>query len=1127
LNQLKHLLHDSITTKRPIKIIITSRPHIPVTSYLANVIKLPLAAENLKDDITAFVSASVHTQLQFTGKLGDEVRQALIHGANGMFLWVSLILDDLEHSTNTTPRAIRERLQTLPSDLAGVYTNILRKIRTEDLQTAKSILQWVVWAVRPLNLQELTIAIAIRPEHHASMSSMEDDMHTDLRQVLRLIFGPMLRIEDGGDTVHLVHQSAKDFLSGISSSTKGGLSLPSLVTSSVQSNMQLAASCLAYLSFDECEVGPVAVRRPWEHDVRTNIGILQHKLPFLIYAAAYWPEHVRQVETSDQHQTLCTPFRKLAESRRKIDLAYQVFMFSVSPYKDFVKTNPLQIASSLGLIAFTEELLSHGADINAQGGRYGNALQGAAAGGHEAVFHQLSTRTDIHITKDIVTEIAKKARKGKEIMEVLFNTHPDIEITEAIVIAAAKNSRGKEVMEVLLSARPNIKITEAIVIAAAKNSRGKEVMEVLLSARPNIKITEAIVIAAAKNSRGKEVMEVLLSARPNIKITEPIIIAAAGSDGGMGVMKMLLADHPTIEITEAIVTAAAGNHREKEVMEMLLADHPNIEITEDIVTAVAGNSRGKEVMEMLLADNPNIEITEPIVIAAAGNFEGKEVIEMLLANRPNIKITEAIVIAAAGNHEEKEVMEMLLADHPNIEITEAIVTVAAGNFGGKEVIEMLLANRPNINITEAIVIAAAGNSGGKEVIEMLLADHPNIEITEPIVIAAAGNYIGKEVIEMLLADHPNIEITEAIVTAAAGNYRGKEVIEMLLADHPNIKITEAIVIAAAGNSGGKKVIEMLLADHPNIEITEAIIIAAAGSDGGKGLMEILLSARPNIEITEPIVIAAAGNYRGREVIEMLLADHPNIAITEAIVIAAARNYRGKEVIEILLANYPNFEITEAIVIAAAGNLRGKEVIEMLLSAHPNIEITESIVTAAAGNSSGKEVIKILLSTRSDIVITEPVVTAAAGNSEWGNEVMRLLLDSGRQFGLYPASVQAVAYFGMLLHTKYLVLKCSKITLNEQYTHLLHAAVESGVTDILKIFLELGGNYINPDEHNWTAYMTSCQSRNALALEKFAEMAYPSLISVFPPAKWVSEQACVSIQLQGGGAGLLYSGKGQQ
>ncbi|KAF8533476.1 hypothetical protein BDD12DRAFT_760778, partial [Trichophaea hybrida] len=84
LNQLQHLL--CCNTTQLMKIIITSRPHIPVTSHLINVIKLPLAAESLKNDITAFVSASVYRQPQFTGNLGEEVRQALIRGANGMFL---------------------------------------------------------------------------------------------------------------------------------------------------------------------------------------------------------------------------------------------------------------------------------------------------------------------------------------------------------------------------------------------------------------------------------------------------------------------------------------------------------------------------------------------------------------------------------------------------------------------------------------------------------------------------------------------------------------------------------------------------------------------------------------------------------------------------------------------------------------------------------------------------------------------------------------------------------------------------------------------------------------------------------------------------------------------------------
>jgi hypothetical protein len=208
LNQLQHLFRRHDTAKQRIKIAITSRPHVQVESHLTDLIRIPLTAEDLNRDITSFVEARVHEL--FTGTLGDEVRQALIGGADGMFLWVSLILEDFKKATTTTPRAIRKRLKALPRDLPAVYENILRKINTEDHENAADILQWVTWAMRPLTLEELTVAIAIRPGK-TSMSSIKDDMETELRNVLTLFFGPMLKIEND-NTVHLVHQSAKDFL---------------------------------------------------------------------------------------------------------------------------------------------------------------------------------------------------------------------------------------------------------------------------------------------------------------------------------------------------------------------------------------------------------------------------------------------------------------------------------------------------------------------------------------------------------------------------------------------------------------------------------------------------------------------------------------------------------------------------------------------------------------------------------------------------------------------------------------------------------------------------------------------------------------------------------------------------
>jgi hypothetical protein len=101
-----------------------------------------------------------------------------------------------------------------------------------------------------------------------------------------------------------------------------------------------------------------------------------------------------------------------------------------------------------------------------------------------------------------------------------------------------------------------------------------------------------------------------------------------------------------------------------------------------------------------------------------------------------------------------------------------------------------------------------------------------------------------------------------------------------------------------------------------------------------------------------------------------------------------------------------------------------------------------------------------------------------------------------------------------------------MALDREYVQLVQAAVESGITDILKVFLDFGGNYSSPDEHNWTAYMTASQSRNTFAIEKFTGMIPPSFSSVLAPRKWAGQQVCGSIQLQGNGVVLLYSGKAE-
>jgi len=390
LDRFRSLLRDNFIANR-IKIIITSRPHLDVELNLLDVGIIPLDEMNLKKDITDFVTTEASKLVQFPVALREEIRQALISGADGMFLWVSLIIDDLQKSTTTRPRIIREKLKSLPKSLPGLYTDILRKINPEDQEYATAILRWVVWAVRPLTLQELTIAIAIRPED-TSMSSLGDEMESDLSKVLRLLFGGMINIRGG--EVHLVHQSAKDFLrpAGLTGGSSHGHPGFLSCLRTTESNLQLAVSCLTYLSFDEFEVGPVDARYGWD-SLETRL----QKSRFLAYAATNWSEHMTQIDQETQEKrALRSAFSKVAASSGKINLAFQIFAFSRDSF--FTTATPLQIAARLGFVVFTKDILDGGADVNAQGGFYGNALQAAVSEGSEAVVQLLVDRgADVNI----------------------------------------------------------------------------------------------------------------------------------------------------------------------------------------------------------------------------------------------------------------------------------------------------------------------------------------------------------------------------------------------------------------------------------------------------------------------------------------------------------------------------------------------------------------------------------------------------------------------------------------------------------------------------------------------------------------------------------------------------------
>jgi hypothetical protein len=112
------------------------------------------------------------------------------------------------------------------------------------------------------------------------------------------------------------------------------------------------------------------------------------------YSAEFWSSHLRKTKDEMEQVSHLTMGLLTRE-----EPAYLNWLRLHDPDDPWEKTDleksadsilvPLYYAALLGLSTVTKLLLDQGAEVNAQGGHYGNALQAASAEGHEQVVKML------------------------------------------------------------------------------------------------------------------------------------------------------------------------------------------------------------------------------------------------------------------------------------------------------------------------------------------------------------------------------------------------------------------------------------------------------------------------------------------------------------------------------------------------------------------------------------------------------------------------------------------------------------------------------------------------------------------------------------------------------------------
>ncbi|EQB44797.1 hypothetical protein CGLO_16412 [Colletotrichum gloeosporioides Cg-14] len=159
----------SVASGSRLRVFISSRESLSgeLRDSIPTIETVLMASPEAKNDIATFVEETLQRRQQ-NGDLMvqdpsivDDIRQALINRADGMFLWVTFLLDEI--CAQTCDDDIRDAVERLPRTLTETLSKALHRIIKQGKSAiANKAFQWIAMAKRPLTLDELREVISTK-----------------------------------------------------------------------------------------------------------------------------------------------------------------------------------------------------------------------------------------------------------------------------------------------------------------------------------------------------------------------------------------------------------------------------------------------------------------------------------------------------------------------------------------------------------------------------------------------------------------------------------------------------------------------------------------------------------------------------------------------------------------------------------------------------------------------------------------------------------------------------------------------------------------------------------------------------------------------------------------------------
>lgn len=291
------------------------------------------------------------------------------------YLWVHLIFDHIQQEDFThTLKGAESLIRMLPRSINDAYERILSKCKEGQEPVVRKALSIILAARRPLTLLEINVAMSIddtaTEDKTKALEGLDLEDEVDFISRLRSCCGLFISIHQG--RVYFLHQTAREFLLGDSTSLAlSGRQWHHSITT-CQAHHALAKLCIRYLDFLDSEF-----------DLAAEGNVFQPTFfhsPFFDYASNWWDAHFREAHITDDDSIIPAALR-ICSPKSSSQLGQHEYEIPSHNHS----ATALMVASFFGVYAIAKLLIDGSASIQAEDQFGQTSVYWAAAGGHEAV----------------------------------------------------------------------------------------------------------------------------------------------------------------------------------------------------------------------------------------------------------------------------------------------------------------------------------------------------------------------------------------------------------------------------------------------------------------------------------------------------------------------------------------------------------------------------------------------------------------------------------------------------------------------------------------------------------------------------------------------------------------------